>query len=147
MTRSFNKKNEENNKLKLINANLVVIIKALDNEKRMSLEKMSKQSKVIKEHENTIEKYFSKVKESAQEIDDLNEDFTMKLFAMEGEIKQKENSLTIMKLKECELKDEVKTLKESINGMKIGAIKLDEVIKLGKHHGDMSGLGYVEEVK
>ena len=140
-------KNEENNKLKLINANLVVIIKALDNEKRMSLEKMSKQSKVIKEHENTIEKYFSKVKESSQEIDDLNEDFTMKLFAMEGEIKQKENSLTIMKLKECELKDEVKTLKESINGMKIGAIKLDEVIKLGKHHGDMSGLGYVEEVK
>ena len=46
-----------------------------------------------------------------------------------------------MKIKECELKDEVKSLKESINGMKIGAIKLDEVIKLGKHHGDMSGLG------
>ncbi|KAI9173425.1 hypothetical protein LWI28_001174 [Acer negundo] len=34
-------KNEENNKLKLINANLVVIIKALDNEKKMSLKKMS----------------------------------------------------------------------------------------------------------
>ena len=122
-------------------------MKALVNEKKMSLEKMSKQGEVIKEHEKTIEKYFSKVKESAQEIDDLNEDFTMKLFAMEGEIKQKENSLTIVKLKECELKDEVKSLKESINGMKIGAIKLDEVIKLGKHHGDMSGLGFVEEVK
>ena len=71
----------------------------------------------------------------------------MKLFAMEREIKQKENTLSIMKIKECELKDEVKVLKESINGMKIGAIKLDEVIKLGKHHGDMSGLGFVEEVK
>ena len=77
------KKNEENNKLKLINANLVVIMKALVNEKKMSLEKMSKQGEVIKEHEKTIEKYFSKVKESAQEIDDLNEDFTMKLFTME----------------------------------------------------------------
>ncbi|KAK1567700.1 hypothetical protein Q3G72_015394 [Acer saccharum] len=140
-------KNEENNKLKLINANLVVIFKALVNEKKMSLEKMSKQSEVIKEHEKTIENYFSKVEESAQELDDLREDFTMKLFAMEGEIKQKENSLSIMKIKECELKDEVKSLKESINGMKIGAIKIDEVIKLGKHHGDMSGLGFVEEVK
>ena len=86
--------------MKLINANLVLIVKALDNEKRISLEKMSKQSEVFKEHENTIEKYFSKVKESAQEIDDLNEDFTMKLFAMEGEIKQKENILTILKIKE-----------------------------------------------
>ena len=146
-TLQVGKNNEENNKLKLINANLVVIMKALVNEKKMSLEKMSKQGEVIKEHEKTIEKYFSKVKESAQEIDDLNEDFTMKLFAMEGEIKQKENSLTIVKIKECELKDEVKSLKESINGMKIGAIKLDEVIRLGKHHGDMSGLGFVEEVK
>ncbi|KAK0571574.1 hypothetical protein LWI29_018306 [Acer saccharum] len=140
-------KNEENNKLKLINANLVVIFKALVNEKKMSLEKMSKQSEVIKEHEKTIEKYVSKVEDSAQELDDLKEDFTMKLFAMEEEIKQKENSLSIMKIKECELKDEVKSLKESINGMKIGAIKLDEVIKLGKHHGDMTGLGFVEEVK
>ncbi|KAK0585145.1 hypothetical protein LWI29_023944 [Acer saccharum] len=140
-------KNEENIKLKLINANLVVIFKALINEKKMSLEKMSKQSEVIKEHEKTIEKNVSKVEESAQELDYLREDFTMKLFAMEGEIKQKENSLSIMKIKECELKDEVKSLKESINGMKIGAIKLDEVIKLGKHHGDMSGLGFVEEVK
>ncbi|KAK0602602.1 hypothetical protein LWI29_035160 [Acer saccharum] len=140
-------KNEENIKLKLINANLVVIFKALIDEKKMSLEKKSKQSEVIKEHEKTIEKYVSKVEESAQELDDLKEDFTMKLFAMEGEIKQKENSLSIMKIKECDLIDEVKSLKESINGMKIGAIKLDEVIKLGKHHGDMSGLSFVEEVK
>ena len=110
----------------------------------MSLEKMSKQSEVIKEHENIIEKYFSKVEESAQELDDLREDFTMKLFVMEGEIKQKENTLTILKIKECELEDEVKVLKESINGMKIEAIKLDEVIKLGKYHGDKSGLGFVE---
>ena len=61
----------------------MVIIKALDNEKRMSLEKLSKQSEVIKEHEMTIEKCFSKMEESAQELDDLKEDFTMKLFAME----------------------------------------------------------------
>ena len=80
----------------------------------MSLEKMSKQSEVIKEHEKTIEKYVSKVEESAQELDDLKGDFTMKLFAMEGEIKQKENTLTILKIKECELEDEVKVLKESI---------------------------------
>ncbi|KAK0584135.1 hypothetical protein LWI29_008167 [Acer saccharum] len=117
-------KNEENNKLKLINANLVVIFKALVNEKKMSLEKMSKQSEVINEHEKTIEKYVSKMEESAQELDDLKEDFTMKLFAMKGEIKQKENSLSIMKIKECELIDEVKALKESNNGMKIGALSL-----------------------
>ena len=31
--------------------------------------------------------------------------------------------------------------------MKIRAIKLDEVIKLGKYYGDKSGLGFIEEVK
>ncbi|KAK2647921.1 hypothetical protein Ddye_015410 [Dipteronia dyeriana] len=113
----------------------------------MSLKKIIKESEAIKKHEMTIEEYSSKMEESAQGLDDLKEDFTMKIFAMEEKIKQKENTLTIFKTNECELKDEVKALKGYINGMKIEAIKLDEVVNLGKHRGDMSGLGFVEDVK
>ncbi|KAL5756632.1 hypothetical protein ACOSQ2_021378 [Xanthoceras sorbifolium] len=123
---TFDKLYKMNIKVQKLNSSILTTVKSIED----------KRDDAIKELKETNSKQEKKIMDCMER---------MKL--MKEEIEQKEKSLEISRMREEEVTKGLPVAKESINGLTLGAKKIDEMISLGKMYNDKRGLGFINDSK
>ncbi|KAL5808076.1 hypothetical protein ACOSQ3_028767 [Xanthoceras sorbifolium] len=126
---AFNELYAESLKIKKENVSYKVKLKILEKEKQEALSRAQI------------------VKEAIQKLKKEKEDDDQRIILMKKELSEKEKTLQIVRHREQECLKELEDARKSIEGLTLGALKVDQVINLGKAYGDKRGIGYeIEEI-
>ncbi|KAL5849177.1 hypothetical protein ACOSQ4_007190 [Xanthoceras sorbifolium] len=126
---AFNELYAESLKIKKENVSYKVKLKILEKEKQEALSRAQI------------------VEEAIQKLKKEKEDDDQRIILMKKELSEKEKTLQIVRHREQECLKELEDARKSIEGLTLGALKVDQVINLGKAYGDKRGIGYaIEEI-